>query len=398
MEEFVFNHSSKPAYLKSAGELNDLTIVDETKAPKLFQKIQIKNIELKNRVVVSPMCTYSSYNNGYANDWHFSHYTSLAKGGPGLIIVEASAVVPEGRITYGDLGLWEDGQIKNLKRINDFAHQFGVKMGIQIAHSGRKGSSHPIFLDGSKNAIPPTDSRGWVVKGPSPIAWSDTMSVPLEMTTQDIKDAIEAFKQSARRSVEAGYDFLEIHSAHGYLLSSFLSPTSNKRTDEYTGSTFEGRIKLLLDIIQAVRTVWTTERPLAVRISCEEYVEGGWNMEDTVNLAKVLDTLDVDLLDCSSGGNNSKQVFKNVGPLYQVPFAHQAKQAVSKLLIGAVGIITNGKDAESVLQEEKSDLILVGRAFLKNPQLTYEFAQQLGVVISYIPQYELGNRKNRIDM
>ncbi|KAN0045549.1 hypothetical protein ACTA71_005927 [Dictyostelium dimigraforme] len=398
--EFKYRFN-KPDNYTSAGSIVNQEHVDEANRnndsnPKLFSKLKIKNMKLKNRIVVSPMCQYSSLD-GYFNDWHFSHYSNFAKGGASLVIIEATSVVPEGRITYGDAGIWNDSQIDGLKRIVDFSHEFDTKVGIQLGHAGRKGSSIPLFLEGARNSnsIPSNDpsGNGWNVYAPSSIQWSDNMSIPIEMSAKDIENVVESFKDAAIRCIKAGIDLIEIHGAHGYLINQFLSSTSNKRTDSYGGS-FQGRIKLLLEIIKSVRSVWSTEKPLAVRISADEWVtenENGWNLNDSIKLSEILESLDVDLIDVSTGGNNSKQKITSK-PLYQVPFSHEIKQSIvkrsGKLLVSSVGLITTANEAESILQSNSSDLIMFGRAFLRNPFLPIEFANQLKLRIDYTLQYQ----------
>ncbi|KAM9979387.1 hypothetical protein ACTFIY_008627 [Dictyostelium cf. discoideum] len=406
--EYKFEYQ-KPINYTSAGSVpktiySDIAEEENNKIPILFTPIKIKNMELKNRFVVSPMCQYSS-KDGYFNDFHFGHYTSFAKGGSGLIVIEATGVVPEGRITYGCTGLWKDSQIEGLKRIVDFSHEFDAKVGIQLAHAGRKASNEVPYLDGSKNShltIPfdHPSGNGWKVYGASPIPWNEVMAVPIEMTIQDIENVIESFKLAAERCIKAGLDFIEIHGAHGYLISSFLSTTSNKRTDSYGGS-FEGRIKLLIEVVKAVRSVWTTEKPLAVRISADECVReadgitesplNGWGINDSIKLASVLEQYDVDLLDPSSGGNNKLQNIKPV-PLYHVPYSSAIKNSIKersgKLLVSAVGLIDNAENSESILQSGSADLIFLGRPYLRNPFLPVEFAKQLNLKIDYAPQYQ----------
>ncbi|KAK5583135.1 hypothetical protein RB653_004725 [Dictyostelium firmibasis] len=405
--EFKYTYNKPTNYTSAGSIVNQEQIIDGANKtnsnnnndinnnPKLFSQLKIKNMKLKNRIVVSPMCQYSS-NDGHFNDWHFSHYSNFAKGGASLVFIEATSVLPEGRITYGDAGLWKDSQIDGLKRIVDFSHEFDTKIGIQLGHAGRKGSSIPLFLEGARNSnsIPSNDpsGNGWNVYAPSSIAWSDKMSIPIEMTIKDIENVIESFKNAAIRSIKAGIDFIEIHGAHGYLINQFLSSTSNKRTDSYGGS-FNGRIKLLVEIIKAVRSVWSSDKPLGVRISVEEWVENenGWNLEESIKLSEILESLDVDLIDVTTGGNNSQQKITSK-PLYQVPFAQEIKQSIlkrsGKLLVSSVGLITTANEAESILQSNSSDLILFGRAFLRNPFLPIEFAHQLKLRIDYTLQYQ----------
>ncbi|EGC30065.1 hypothetical protein DICPUDRAFT_158258 [Dictyostelium purpureum] len=386
MQEFEFLYNKPTGYIEPGNILEEL---NEGPHPKLFTPIKIRELELKNRVVVSPMCTYSS-KEGYASDFHLTHYGSFVKSGAGLVVVEASAVTREQRISFSDLGIWSDDHIPNLKRIVDFAHKYDSKIGIQLSAAGRKASTLPPYVDNSefshKTVLEDDPSgNGWKVSGISPIAWNSSMVVPKEMTKDDIAELIDSFKKATIRSIEAGFDVICLHFAHGYLLSSALSPTSNKRTDDYGGS-FEGRFKLAKDIILAVRSVWNG--PLTVRISCDEYIEGGWTSDDSVRFSLEIEKLDVDLIECSSGGNSSAAKIKSF-PLYQVPLAHHIKRSVSKLLVGAVGLINNAADAESVLQDNKADLILFGRGFLRNPFFTLELANQLNLKVEYPLQYDM---------
>ncbi|EGC35402.1 hypothetical protein DICPUDRAFT_33474 [Dictyostelium purpureum] len=363
---------------------------DESKPiPLTFTPITIKSLTLKNRLVVSPMCQYSSHN-GEANDWHLSHYSSYAKGGASLVIFEAAAVQPEGRISYADLGIWSDEFIAPLKRCVDLVHRLGSTAGIQLAHAGRKASSIPPFLEGARNSIPSDQPNGWEVFGPSEIKFNDNMSLPHEMTKEQIKETIEAFKQGALRLLKAGFDMIEIHNAHGYIGNQFISPVSNQRTDEYGGS-FENRIRFLLETITEIRSVWPTEKVLAVRLTCDEWLEdgSGWTMNDTIELVKILDTMDVDIIDCSSGGNSTKQKIK-VEPLYQVPFADSVKKHTKNLFVATVGLINTGNEIEDILQQNKADIVMLARPFLRNPHFVYQVAKELNQTINYQIQYERG--------
>lgn len=324
---------------------------------KLFEPFSIRTIELKNRIVMSPMCMYQAEDDGIATDFHLVHYTSRAIGQVGLIILEATAVVPEGRITNKDLGIWSDEHIENLTKIVSNVKAYGSKAGIQLAHAGRKAT-----VDGDTYA-------------PSSIAFSEMYKTPLEMSKNDIKEVVSAFKAAAQRAIKAGFDVLEIHGAHGYLINEFLSPLTNQRTDEYGGS-IENRYRLLREVIDAVRSIW--DGPLFVRISANEYAEGGLKPEDYIQFALWMKSQDVDLIDVSSGGVVSVSVTSF--PLYQVPYAATLKQEAN-IATGAVGIITNGKDAEAILQEQKADLIFIGRELLRNPHFPYTAAVQLGITI-----------------
>ncbi|KAG2375022.1 hypothetical protein C9374_010026 [Naegleria lovaniensis] len=353
--------------------------------PLLFQPITFRGLTLKNRIVVSPMCQYSS-KDGFANFWHVQHIGSRVVGGAALFIVEACAVSEIGRITPHCLGLWKDEHIGMLKQIVDFAHEQGGKIGIQLAHSGRKGSTRALWEAFGRTALS-NEEGGWEVVGPSPIAFDEQHRMPRELSEHDIEQVIEEFVQAAKRAVAAGFDVIEIHGAHGYLINSFLSPTSNKRTDQYGGS-FENRIRLLCDIVTRVRQVIPQEMPLFVRISCEEYTSEGWNIEDTLKLAPILKDLGVDLMDCSSGGNASKlmSLAIMVFPGYQVQYAEKVRQVMP---VGAVGKITEPKFANKILEDGKADLIFIGRQELNDPYWPIRAAKELGYSDMPIPpQYK----------
>lgn len=345
----------------------------------LFSPLTIKNISLKNRIVMSPMCQYSAID-GFTNDWHMVHYGTRAAGGTGLIIVEASAVAPEGRITPADLGIWNDEHISGLSRIVRFIHLHGSVAGIQLAHAGRKASC-AVPHDGGKQIN--ENQGGWQTIAPSNIPFLEGDRLPEALTIEGIQNVISDFKAAAKRSLDAGFKVIEIHSAHGYLLQEFLSPISNLRTDEY-GGTFENRTRLLRQVIESVKTVWPTENPLFVRISSTDWTEGGWTVEESVKLAEILIKAGVDLIDCSSGGNvfNAKIP---VGPGFQVPFSEAVRK--TGMLTGTVGLITTTGQAESILQEDKADLILLGRELLRNPYFPLTAAKELGEDITWQVQY-----------
>ncbi|KAM9993393.1 hypothetical protein ACTFIZ_011343 [Dictyostelium cf. discoideum] len=361
--------------------------------PKTFTSITIKNMNLKNRTVVSPMCMYSS-EDGFMNDFHLGHYTSYARGGASLIVFEAAATLANGRISYADAGVYKDEHIAPMKRITDNIHLYNSYAGIQLAHAGRKASSNPPFLDNARFSIPESeDGKGWKTYGPSPIAFNENMSIPIEMTLDDIKEVIDSFRLAAERCEKAGFDFIEIHGAHGYLINQFLSPTSNKRTDQYGCGSFEDRCRFLFDIVRAIRSVWPTEKALGVRLSCEEWCEGGWTLDDTIRVAKILETMDVDIFDCSSGGNSMSQSI-TIGPCYQVPLAHAVKKATSKLSVACVGLINSGKEIEEILQQDRADLVFLARPFLRNPHFTYQVAHELNIKIDYNIHYNRGRFTN----
>jgi 2,4-dienoyl-CoA reductase-like NADH-dependent reductase (Old Yellow Enzyme family) len=331
------------------------------------------------------MCEYSSID-GFANDWHLVHLGSRAVGGAALIFTEATAVSPEGRITANDLGIWMDDHIEFLKRITEFLHQHGAVPGIQLAHAGRKAS----HLSPWKGARPLEKSEGaWQTFAPTAVAYKDGDPFPKEMTKDDIKKVIHDFKDAAIRGLKAGFKVVEIHAAHGYLINEFLSPISNKRTDEYGGS-FENRVRILVEIVEAVRKIITDELPLFVRISASDWVEGGWGIDDSIQLSNILKGKSVDLIDCSSGGNSPKQVIPGK-PMYQVPFSEAIKRETG-ILTGAVGLITNATEAEQILEEEKADLIILARQFLRDPYFPLHAAKELETDINWPVQYERAKR------
>lgn len=327
------------------------------------------------------MCEYSSID-GFANDWHLVHLGSRAVGGAGLVLTEATAVSPEGRITADDLGIWMDDHIEFLKRITDFLHAHGAVPGIQLAHAGRKASHLSPWKGGTALEI---SEGGWETFAPSAVPFKDGEPLPKEMSKNDIKKVVHDFEAAAKRALRAGFRIIEIHAAHGYLINEFLSPISNKRTDEYGGS-FENRVRILAEIVEAVRKIITDELPLFVRISATDWVEGGWDIEDSIKLSAILKENSVDLIDCSSGGNSPHQVIP-VKPMYQVPFSERIKKEAS-ILTGAVGLITAAKEAEQILKEEKADLIILARQFLRDPYFPLHAAKELGLDIDWPVQYE----------
>ncbi len=346
---------------------------------RLFSTLSIKYLTLRNRIVMSPMCQYSA-SDGFVNDWHLAHYGSRAVGGAGLVITEATAVSPEGRITPGDIGIWNDDHIDGLSRIAGFIHSKGASAGIQLAHSGRKGSCAVPWEGGKQLEI---DKGGWQTIAPSDLPFIPGDRIPQPLDIENIDRLIAAFKVAAERARIAGFRVIEIHSAHGYLLHEFLSPLSNKRKDEF-GGTFQNRIRLLKKIIEAVRSVWPEENPLFVRISATDWTEGGWTLEESVQLAYVLKDMGVDLIDCSSGGNVFDAVLP-FGPGYQVPFSETIRK--TGILTGAVGLITHARQAESILLEGKADLIFFGREFLRNPYFPLQAARELKTEFDWPVQY-----------
>lgn len=332
------------------------------------QPLRIKNITLKNRIGMSPMCMYSA-KDGFANDWHYVHYGTRVIGGAGLIIQEATAISPEGRITPYDLGIWNDNQIENLQEITKFIVENGSVPAIQLAHAGRKASHKKPLKGGEPISI---ENGGWQVIAPSPISFSEESCVPTEVTNVDIQQIIEQFQNAAKRAVKAGYKIIEIHSAHGYLLHEFLSPLSNIRKDNY-GGTFENRIRFLLEVISAVQKAIPDEMPLFVRLSVTEWAKGGWDVKDSVKLSEILKTKGVDVIDCSSGGNiNSAKI--PLEPMYQVPFSEAIKQIGVKT--AAVGLISTAEQVSSILQNNQADIVLMGRELLRNPYFAYHATKE----------------------
>lgn len=336
-------------------------------AVKLFEPYKLKNVTLKNRIVMSPMCMYSCYKeDGKVTDWHYTHYTSRAVGQVGLIIFEATAVTPQGRISPQDLGIWSDDHIEGLSKLVGMLKEHGAATGIQIAHAGRKA-----VLDQE-------------IIAPSAIAFNEKMKTPKEMSLEDIKDTIEAFKQAAVRAKKAGFDVIELHGAHGYLINEFLSPLSNHRNDEYGGSA-ENRYRFLKEVIEAVKTVW--DGPLLVRVSANDYHPEGLNIDDYVQMCGWMKEQDVDLIDVSSGALVPARI--NVYPGYQVKYAEAIKHE-STIDTGAVGLITSPKHAEEILQNERADLIFIARELLRDPYWPRTAAKELGAEIKAPVQYERG--------
>jgi 2,4-dienoyl-CoA reductase-like NADH-dependent reductase (Old Yellow Enzyme family) len=341
-----------------------------TMKSKLFSQLTIKDITLKNRITISPMCQYSA-TNGFATDWHLVHLGSRAVGGASLIIQEATAVSPEGRITAGDLGLYQDEHIEKLRNITTFIHQQGGVAGIQLAHAGRKASCARPWNGGKQLS---NQEGGWTTLAPSAIAFHPEDEAPQALDLDGIKKVIADFKIAAQRALLAGYRVIEIHAAHGYLIHQFLSPLSNQRRDQYGGS-FENRVRLLLEVVTAVKTVWPGNLPLFVRISATDWVEGGWNIEESVQLSFLLKVLGVDLIDCSSGGLVPYARIP-AGPGFQVAFAERIKKETG-ILTGAVGLITEVQQAEDILTKEEADLILIGRVSLRDPYFALHAATTL---------------------
>lgn len=334
---------------------------------KLFSSYQIKDVTFKNRIVMAPMCMYSSEKeNGKAENWHFTHYASRAVGQAGLIIVEATAVTPEGRISPQDLGIWSDDHIEGLSTVTKLVKEHGAKAGIQLAHAGRKAMVKEEII------------------APSALPFSDKYKTPKEMTLLEISSIVEAFKEGASRAKKAGFDVIEIHAAHGYLINQFLSPLTNKREDEYGGSE-ENRFRILNEVIEAVKLVW--DGPLFVRISASDYHPEGLAVSDYVKTARRLKKLGVDLIDVSSGAVVQARI--PVFPGYQVKFAETIKHEAD-IATGAVGLITSGLQAEEILQNDRADLIFIARAFLRDPYWPRTAAKELGIDIEAPEQYKRG--------
>lgn len=346
----------------------------------LFSPFRTGNVVLKNRIVMSPMCQYSS-EDGFANDWHLVHLGSRAVGGTGLLIQEATAVSPEGRISPDDLGIWKDAHIEKLQQIVTFVHGQDAHIGIQLAHAGRKAGTNAPWKG---HRVLDFDEGGWQGWAPYAIGFSAESHTPRAMSEEDIQQVISDFAQAARRAVLAGYDVVEIHAAHGYLIHEFLSPISNKRTDTYGGS-FDNRIRFLKEIVQAVQGQLSDQNALWVRISAVDYLPGGWTLDESIALAKELKTLGVHLIDTSSGAiAPGERILAK--PNYQVDFASQIRKEAG-IAVGAVGLILSAEQAEEILESEQADLILLGRELLRQPHFALHAAQKLDETNIYPNQY-----------
>jgi 2,4-dienoyl-CoA reductase-like NADH-dependent reductase (Old Yellow Enzyme family) len=338
--------------------------------PQLFDSLSLRGVTLSNRIGVSPMCEYSS-EDGFANDWHLVHLGSRAVGGAGLVMTEAAAVEARGRITPADLGIWKDSHLEKLAQISRFLESRGAVPGVQLAHAGRKASC-AVPWEGGRGLRP--EEGGWEPIAPSALAFSADTLLPRAMSEGDIRTVQAAFAAAARRALAAGFRWLELHFAHGYLAHTFLSPLSNTRTDAYGGS-FENRVRFGVETVRAVRAVWPEELPLAVRLSCTDWAEGGWTAEDSVGLARLLRPEGVDLVDCSSGGLVPSQRIP-IGPGYQVPFARQIR-AEAGLATAAVGMVTEPKQADAIIRGEEADLVLLAREMLRDPYWPLHAAKAL---------------------
>jgi 2,4-dienoyl-CoA reductase-like NADH-dependent reductase (Old Yellow Enzyme family) len=347
--------------------------------PHLFEPLQLRDVLLFNRVIVSPMCQYSAYD-GMPADWHLVHLGSRAVGGAGLVIVEATAVRPDGRISPADLGLWDDRHAEAYALITRFVRMQGSAVGVQLAHGGRKASTKKPW-EGS-GAVQKEDG-GWDVVGATVEAFSPDYPEPRALDEAGIEQIVRAFRDAAVRAQDAGFNVLEIHAAHGYLIHQFLSPLVNTRTDRY-GGTFENRIRLCVDVVAAVRAVWPERLPLLLRLSVTDWLEGGWNLEQSLDLAKRVAKLGVDLIDCSSGGAVARARVP-VGPGYQVPFAAEVKAA--GIAAGAVGMITSAEQADQIIRTHQADCVLLGRELLRDPYWPLHAAQKLGHAVPWPAQY-----------
>lgn len=341
--------------------------------PHLFEPFTLKSVTLRNRIGVSPMCMYSA-EHGRANDWHLVHLGARAAGGAGLVISEATAVAAAGRITPGDLGLWDDAQIEPLVRITAFVKSQGAVAGVQLAHAGRKaGAARP--WEGGRHL--PADAGGWEVEAPSALPFGGGLDrIPRELSPGDIARLQAEFAAAARRALAAGFEWLEVHSAHGYLLHQFLSPLSNQRRDSYGGS-FENRIRMVVETARAVRAVWPERLPLTIRLSCTDWVDGGWTIEESVELAGRLKADGVDLIDCSSGGASPTARIP-VGAGFQVVFAERIRRATG-IATAAVGMITEPRQADGIIRDGRADLVLLARELLRDPHWPLRAARELGL-------------------
>lgn len=349
---------------------------------KLFEKFRLRNLEFRNRIGVSPMCQYSCVE-GIPNDWHLVHLGSRAIGGAGLVVAEATAVEARGRISPGDAGLYTNDQAIAWKRITQFIRDHGAVAAVQLAHAGRKASTSIPWQGNGK--LEPTQG-GWAdVVAPSPIAFSSHYPEPRTLTVQDIQEIVQAFCRAAERALEAGFQVVEIHAAHGYLLHEFLSPLSNQRTDEYGGS-FLNRIRFLQEVVVAVRGIWPAELPLFVRVSATDWVAGGWDIEECTELARNLKIWGVDLVDVSTGGNVAQAKIP-VGPGYQVPYAQKIRKGAA-IATAAVGLITEAQQAQTILDRDEADMIFLARELLRNPYWPREAAKILEQKIEAPLQYQ----------
>ena len=357
--------------------------------PALLSPLTIRGVELRNRIAISPMCQYSS-EDGYAGDWHLSHLGSRAAGGAGLVFTEATAVSPEGRISPADLGIWDDQHIDFLTRITRHIHEMGAVAGIQLAHSGRKASCHPPQSGGAR--LHAGEEGGWTTVAPSAISFNEDDPLPQALDKSGIERVISDFRNGAERALTAGFRIIEIHAAHGYLLHEFLSPLSNRRTDGYGGS-LENRTRLLREVVTAVRAILPEELPLFVRISATDWIEGGWELKQSVALAQSLKDLGVDLIDCSSGAI-LPNVKIPVEPGFQVPFA-EAIRSEASIMTGAVGGITNPNQADEILSSGKADIVLLATEMLNDPYWALRAYEAFGQEPPWPRQYGFAIRRRK---
>lgn len=347
---------------------------------ELFSVLSLRGLEFRNRVFVSPMCQYSS-RDGLANEWHMVHLGSRAVGGAALVCAEATAVSPEGRISPGDAGLWSDAHAEAFAPVAAFIKSQGSVAAVQLAHAGRKASTDLPWRGGRPLG---EDDGGWQTLAPSALAFAEGQPVPREMSAEDLDAVVSQFRDAASRSLAAGFEVVELHMAHGYLLHEFLSPLSNRREDDYGGG-FENRVRFPLQVTEAVRDVWPERLPLFVRISATDWAEGGWDLEQSVEFSKMLKAAGVDLIDCSSGGL-VPGVKIPVGPGYQVPFAAAVRERAG-IATGAVGMITEAHQAEEIIAGGEADAVLLARAMLRDPYWTLRAAKALGVKADWPVQY-----------
>ena len=346
----------------------------------LFDPLKLRDIVLPNRIGIPPMCQYSA-RDGVAADWHFVHYGSRAVGGAALMILEATGVTPEGRISPGDLGIWDDKHIGPLARIARFSQEQGCVAAVQLAHAGRKGS---IGLGWQAQNTLSKAEGGWTVVGPSPVSFGEGYAVPEELDEAGIRQVITQFAHGARRAREAGFQAVEIHAAHGYLLHQFLSPLSNRRTDAYGGS-FDNRTRLVREVVAAVRAEWPERLPLLIRLSATDWVEGGWNADETVELCRALKGLGVDLVDVSTAGLVPTAIIP-AGPGFQTEFAARVRHETG-IPTAAVGLITSPAQADHIVRTGQADMVLIGREILRNPYWPLGAAQALGQTTTWPQQY-----------
>jgi 2,4-dienoyl-CoA reductase-like NADH-dependent reductase (Old Yellow Enzyme family) len=349
--------------------------------PALFRSLTLRGLQLRNRIVVSPMCQYSSHD-GFASDWHLVHLGSRAVGGAALVFSEATAVEARGRISLDDLGIYRDEHIEMLSRITHFIKEQGALAGIQLAHAGRKASTYRPWSS-SKGEVP-TNQGGWEALAPSAERFTSNYPLPKELTQQEIRDIVHSFQQATRRALQAGFQVIEIHGAHGYLLHEFLSPLSNHRTDDY-GGPLSNRVRFLYEVVDAVREVLPQELPLFVRLSASDWVEGGLSISDTVEIARILKQHGVDLIDASSGGNVATANIP-LGPGYQVPFASEMRREAG-IATGAVGLITEPQQANEIIEQQQADLIFLARELLRDPYWPLHAARTLNYDLTWPSQY-----------